>query len=627
MSDPYSQGLPCLNPHCKSQGRPHPNCRCYGFAEGGEVSSFCSQNKEHEKGCEYFSGGGITANSDSLPTADQVDDPLPQASDVDDPLPTADQVHDAKDYGTPIQQGITAAEGFAKGQLPFVAPWLETKLGVPVEDIKGRAETNPIESTGSQVAGFLTPSPVNLLGKIGGAAAGAAEALGIAGAAGRLALKGAVEAAGLVASDEATKALLGSPGSDPEHPVGMALLNMTAAGALGGALGPMGELAGDAITAAAKNKAVSNIVQKLLVSLPEKIITTEGAADIIAGKGAYAAGAKGIPLQVSFPIIKKFVQPAVDSINKILGNPIGKASEYTTDAVLKAIVTNSESNLPQVLHYVNNVGQGVKKVAPAISRIFSTGSAQLFSPASDPAKEKIKDWIKGGGIDSEMQQQQQNQQQENATPAFAEGGKVPPAVPQQPVVSRGVGDTYPEQNILLNAAKGRVSGYLNSLRPLPNQQKLPFDDDMKDKEKSRQYDKAVDLAANPLTILNHVNQGTLTPDHMKHFSSMFPESYRVLSKEMTKQIMDSQLKGKKPPYGKRLAMSLFLGTNLDSTLTPLAVQTIQGLYAQNKMQAQQQMATQGQSKPKKSAINAEKAANPYLTDDQARIKRQQSSKA
>jgi hypothetical protein len=46
-------GLPCLNPNCKSHGKPHPNCRCYGYAEGGEVRHFCSYKKPHQPNCEY----------------------------------------------------------------------------------------------------------------------------------------------------------------------------------------------------------------------------------------------------------------------------------------------------------------------------------------------------------------------------------------------------------------------------------------------------------------------------------------------------------------------------------------------------------------------------------------------
>jgi hypothetical protein len=68
----YDAGLPCLNPHCKSHGKPHPNCRCYStkemLADGGEVSKlsywvpgmhhklrYCALGMPHKEGCEYIS--------------------------------------------------------------------------------------------------------------------------------------------------------------------------------------------------------------------------------------------------------------------------------------------------------------------------------------------------------------------------------------------------------------------------------------------------------------------------------------------------------------------------------------------------------------------------------------------
>lgn len=63
---------PCINPSCKSFGRPHPNCKCYGgtggsvaeqghFAEGGEVEKeyYCDDTRAHKKSCEYYKGGEV----------------------------------------------------------------------------------------------------------------------------------------------------------------------------------------------------------------------------------------------------------------------------------------------------------------------------------------------------------------------------------------------------------------------------------------------------------------------------------------------------------------------------------------------------------------------------------------
>lgn len=70
-SDTYAwnYSLPCKNPSCKSYGKPHPHCMCYGgggygdrpeaaaLAEGGEVH-FCATNQPHHPSCEYYAGGG-----------------------------------------------------------------------------------------------------------------------------------------------------------------------------------------------------------------------------------------------------------------------------------------------------------------------------------------------------------------------------------------------------------------------------------------------------------------------------------------------------------------------------------------------------------------------------------------
>jgi len=63
----YDAGLPCKNPHCKSQGQPHPNCRCYGnMAHGGKAESFCDKPRTHFAGCEYLAEGTTDASYDNV---------------------------------------------------------------------------------------------------------------------------------------------------------------------------------------------------------------------------------------------------------------------------------------------------------------------------------------------------------------------------------------------------------------------------------------------------------------------------------------------------------------------------------------------------------------------------------
>ena len=62
----YDAGLPCLNPNCKSHGKPHPNCRCYSpHANGGEVGKlrYCAHGMPHMAGCEYAKGGQVSEDN------------------------------------------------------------------------------------------------------------------------------------------------------------------------------------------------------------------------------------------------------------------------------------------------------------------------------------------------------------------------------------------------------------------------------------------------------------------------------------------------------------------------------------------------------------------------------------
>ena len=62
------QWPPCINPQCKSYGRSHPNCLCYGagsgedlyenFAHGGQVCKGL-----HKDDCEHYASGGVIAEN------------------------------------------------------------------------------------------------------------------------------------------------------------------------------------------------------------------------------------------------------------------------------------------------------------------------------------------------------------------------------------------------------------------------------------------------------------------------------------------------------------------------------------------------------------------------------------
>lgn len=96
LGSPKYHSPPCINPSCKSYGKPHPNCRCYGgkmgmyggYAEGGEVDNYCSSDRPHEEGCEYFKDGGDVPMEQADPeTAVPMGTPAPEPAPSPSPSP------------------------------------------------------------------------------------------------------------------------------------------------------------------------------------------------------------------------------------------------------------------------------------------------------------------------------------------------------------------------------------------------------------------------------------------------------------------------------------------------------------------------------------------------------------
>jgi len=624
----YKNHLPCLNSRCKSHGKPHYGCLCYGaggefghLSSGGEVSHFCSTDRDHNPDCEYFSGGGIAAPG-FIPDAAPDFIPDTNASAAPEFIPdnksdsAPDFIPDKKPDDSIGGTIKASAQGALEGIVPFAAP-LQIAAGLRTkEDLAKEREEHPIAHGLGEAAGFAGSllTPMSAFGAIGKAAEGVAQAAEI-GKVGSAAIRAASEAIPYVASDELTKALIGQ--GDPEHPVSAALLNVGAAGLLGGLTGgafTLGEgLIGKGVASEAGSRAASK-AQEFLFDLGKhpNPLSQLGVSAAAASYPAYETS-KEIENKTGMPLWMTYVP--VEAMYTAMGNKaISKLNPYITAAAIKALEANEPSGIPNVFHYVaKTVVPGAKSATNGVAALFKSGSAKIAPEIMDWQREHVKKVIEGGGVGRQLQNSVHDEAQGSG---LAHGGEVK----SEP--NNAFSKIFPAQNTILATAKGRVSNYLNSLRPQSNQPKAAFDDAPSTKEQERKYNKAIDLAVSPMSILDHINNGSLTPEHVSHFTALYPEVHRFLSKEMTKQITEAQLKKEKPTYGRRQAMSLFLGADLDSSLSPMAIQTVQALYA-NKQQAQQQ---QVPTKNKKGTSGMSKLASSHQTGPESRETRLQAQK-
>lgn len=659
----YHANLPCLNPSCKNHGKPHPNCKCYGgYAKGGKVETFCSTNRLHKKDCQYYAEGGQVqwddeASSPSSNLSDiQWDNPSQNPTDISQVV-----WDEPKDYSSGPQQALTAIEGAGKGMFGAVTPWAENamqkygnKLALTMKvapDVSGlsyaeqaaRQAANPGTSVISQIAGTIAGvfnpfGQAALLGKAGLAASEAAQL----GAFGTKVLSGIVQGAGLSTSDEVTKAMLGQ--GDPTDAVGSALAHIGVGGLFGGMTGGAFHLAGKVV-----NSATQAVQQKLGDSFQE---WAQG----------LAAGWKGLSensdnTQILSPSFSKglvFGQKTIDQITKrgfqgagasaggalfgpsgavaggyagdMLNDAIGSVAKPFVNktvgalgsaAILKTLAAGERVGLGQ-LNYADVVNKGSKALLDGAESVISGSGQSILSGAiTDKNRQKLMDYNNSGGLYQELQ----NSQATLDVPQYAEGGLVTKPVETSATAPNGIEKTYPEHNLLLQQAKSRVFNYLNGLRPAINPPKLPYDEQPDQTEQTKTYSKACDIALDPLSILNHVKEGTLEPDHVQHLNSMYPEVAGQINKKLSERMIKGQLKQESPPpYKVRQGLSMLMGNPVDSSFTSSSVQAAQMTF----VPPQQPQPPPVAKKPKPSAL--QDVVDDYRTSTDAAALRAQGDK-
>lgn len=270
---------------------------------------------------------------------------------------------------------------------------------------------------------------------------------------------------------------------------------------------------------------------------------------------------------------------------------------------------STNHGLPNLISYRKNVLKGSKLSDHAVGELFDGKHIDFEHDEKD--QEKLHKYLEDGKFNEQLAEAQSKPQ------AFAKGGVVKSAFSGSEPMEQGL----PDHNLLLQAAKSRINGYLNNLRPVQDFSGLSFDSQPHMKTKEKAYRNALDLANKPMNILGHVSRGTLTADELSHFKGLYPEVYDNLSKKMTQKIINSRLENKKPSYKVRQSLSLFLGAPLDSTMTPQSVQAAQAVFSGMRPEPQAP-----QKKASKKSANLSGEAKSYLTPDQAALSREQRAK-
>jgi hypothetical protein len=185
----------------------------------------------------------------------------------------------------------------------------------------------------------------------------------------------------------------------------------------------------------------------------------------------------------------------------------------------------------------------------------------------------------------------------------------------QAITNNPLGTYLPGHAQALTQTLGNASNYLNGLRP-DTAPKAPLDSERKPSNVQQgAYNSALAIAQQPLTVMKKVKDGTITPDDLKHVTSLYPAAYDQMKKQLSDAMADHISKGNSVPYKTRVGLSIFMQQPMDSTFTPQAIQSAQPQPAPPPPQP----ASKGGSN-KRSTKDLHKISDQTLTPGQARQK-------
>jgi hypothetical protein len=648
---------------------------CEHYADGGDVApswdSLSATSPTPTPDTTETPAPPEAPDWNSLSTATPTPTPnesTPETPDWDTLSATSPSPDEIK-YGTPGQQAITGLEGAAEGLISKpLSVALETQvLGVDPNAIKGREDVNPGVHTTTEAGGliggmFLGTGEAGMLAKgvEGISALNKLQELGTLGRLGSSTLRGMIQSGVLQTGDEVGDYMLGRS-KDPSA----VAANILTAGALGGAIG-FGTGGASELLKKIPDAKIAEKMKGAGVGLGWSLSTDPNTVRPV---GAFIKALGQYPFSGVTPAQAQGIKFGA-SIGKVLtgtllgheaGNVYGHGlgliqakSGYDKEGIwgavkgaawgefegligrtvsekvalpmlMKTLQSGTFKNIIQGLDNAKDISGGVQKINAGVGNLFKIGTQQgVNAVATEREKEKLKKYIESG-----QQNQDMNAQLKQGQPqGFAEGGEVTAPEPTQgtPILegSSFMATHYPELSTVLGTAKARVNSYLNGIRPLPNGQQLPFDAPPLQAEQKRSYDKALGIAVQPLSVLNHVKEGTLTPEHVTHLNGMYPELYSHLQKKILEKVSEGQLDGEKPNYRVRQGLSMMMAAPLSSEMTPMNIQAAQGSFSSGS--SPQVPPNPPVTKSKKNTSKLGDVAKSYMTGDQAAASRSQNVK-
>lgn len=329
-----------------------------------------------------------------------------------------------------------------------------------------------------------------------------------------------------------------------------------------------------------------NATRKLLEGIPERT-NPSGTAGTLS------------KLMSKIPSSTMAMIAALTGHNPAIGFLLGKTGEWlgrdAPDAIRVAMLKFLGHSGPvepaafkSMVEYVNSTMKGETMLSNGVKSIFKAGSEVL--PRTQLPSQKDKK-----NLDKKIQEY------------GADNTKL---------MDTGGSTAYylPDHGAALSQTAMAATNYLKSIRPSTDKLGILDPDKVPSQIAKSKYDRALDVAEQPLVALDSIKKGNLTSQDVVTLKTIHPGLYDRMSHKLMNQVMEQTAKEKSIPYKTRLGLSVFLMQPLDSSMTP------QGI-SMNQMGGAAQTQTQQPQGPKSGPRNYKalnKLPGQYQTPEQSR---------
>lgn len=244
----------------------------------------------------------------------------------------------------------------------------------------------------------------------------------------------------------------------------------------------------------------------------------------------------------------------------IAGYAIGKVGKEAASAarlaILRSIASGTEvsgSGFRAMFEAANAAYRGAAKQQKAISSLFKPTTALLETIAAPTAKSlQLLDRV--------------------VTASQVEPEKLMN-------VSGDLQESMPEHSAALAGISARAVSYLASMRPNTTPDN-PLEPPRKPSDvEMAKYNRALTIVEQPLMILKHVKEGTITGQDVTTISTVYPELYDSMKEQVLDKVLEYKQKGIKLDYSTVIGLSVFLGMDLSSSLKPANIMANQAIHA------------------------------------------------